>query len=358
MLQVFKRLLKAAARHRPGGPARRADAARVRQCVEDMNRLAAFAAGDATGSSAWRKYADTIRHYSKPETCEAYDALFMNFVLPNVPDFDRSHGLDFGCWLGLSTLMLARLGPASMLGVDVVKSLVQAARAFADHLGLQQVEFRLHGGGPGAPMPVESNAVDWVLANDVFSFANPEHHDFFVRDVARVLKPGGRFLLSDANNPRHEPTVRRLRATWPRYEYGSGGPAAPDGTYFLLRQECIRERFPDLDDDRVKQYAQETAYRWGEQIEAYVRARLAGDTAEASRFDPDRLRPVIHPRDGRSIGAITDPVDLMSAFRSAGLEPSIRFAYPRDPADCLEDNLRRSGRFYLLGVKAGAPHGP
>lgn len=264
MLEVFKRLLKATTRRRSTREqTREEEPERIRRFVEDMNRLAEFAAGEAGQQTCWGEYVNTIRHYAKPETCKAYDFLFHDFVLPNVPDFERSHGLDFGCWVGLSTLMLARLGPASVTGVDVVDRFLRAGQAFAEHLGLANVDFRLIRGAPRAPMPVEPGSVDWVLANDVFSFANPQCHDFLVRDVARVLKPGGRFLLSDGNNPRHEETVQRLRATWPRYEDGSGAPDAPDGTYFRMRKAYIQERFPDLDSQRVERCARETAYTGG-----------------------------------------------------------------------------------------------
>lgn len=88
-----------------------------------------------------------------------------------------------------------------------------------------------------------------------------------------------------------------------------------------------------------------------------MEALMANEPAEPSRFDVNRLMPVIHPLDGRSIGAITDPLELMASFRSAGLEPDIRFSYPSDPADSLDENLRVSGRFYLLGMKGRAPDG-
>jgi ubiquinone/menaquinone biosynthesis C-methylase UbiE len=102
--------------------------------------------------------------------------------------------LDLGSGAGVDVFLAAKdVGPAGrVIGVDMTPEMIERARANALAAGLANVEFRL---GDIEALPVEEGAVDAVLSNCVINLA-PDKRRVFA-EIRRVLRPGGRFVVSD-----------------------------------------------------------------------------------------------------------------------------------------------------------------
>ncbi len=79
-----------------------------------------------------------------------------------------------------------------VLGIDFTEAMINKARANAEKLSFNNVEFRL---GDIDDMPVTSNYADVIVSNCVLNLVPNKHK--VISEIFRVLKPGAHFSISD-----------------------------------------------------------------------------------------------------------------------------------------------------------------
>jgi SAM-dependent methyltransferase len=120
--------------------------------------------------------------------------------------------LDLGSGGGLDVLLSARrVGPTGKVyGLDMTDEMLALARENERKAGATNVEF-LKGTIEAIPLPDQS--VDVIISNCVINLS--ENKDAVLREAFRVLKPGGRFAVSDVViRGEVPPEIRRSMELW------------------------------------------------------------------------------------------------------------------------------------------------
>jgi len=188
--------------------------------------------------------------------------------------------LDLGSGGGIDVLLSAkRVGPTGKAyGLDMTDEMLALARENQKKAGVHNVEF-LKGEIENIPLP--DNSVDVIISNCVINLSGDK--DRVLREAFRVLKPGGRFAISDVVVRGEVPAeIRKSMELWV-------GCIAGALEEFEYRDKLFQAGFVSIDMEPTRVYKSEEAR----------------DFLVAAGLDADKVAPRI---DGKFISAFVRAV--------------------------------------------------
>ncbi|MAQ77146.1 hypothetical protein CL684_01330 [Candidatus Campbellbacteria bacterium] len=116
---------------------------------------------------------------------------FLRFIkwIKNNKHIDLYSGvtvLDLGCGVGRNSYYMADHYDASVYGWDFSEDAVEKAQKFHGH---ELISYQVR--NIGEPFPLEDNSIDMILDVTSSNALNEKQRDLYIRECARVLKPGG-----------------------------------------------------------------------------------------------------------------------------------------------------------------------
>ena len=119
--------------------------------------------------------------------------------------------LDLGSGAGLDLILASRkVGPTGkVIGLDMTPEMIKAANDNLRKAGITNFEIRQ---GEMEQMPVADSEVNWIISNCVINLS-PDKAKVFA-EAFRVLKPGGRMMVSDIVTNQLPENVRHDIAAW------------------------------------------------------------------------------------------------------------------------------------------------
>src|SRR5579864_8053376 len=202
--------------------------------------------------------------------------------------------LDLGSGGGIDVLLSAkRVGPTGKAyGLDMTDEMLALARENQRKAGVENVEF-LKGAIENIPLP--DNTVDVIISNCVINLSGDK--DRVLREAFRVLKPGGRFAISDVVvRGAVPPEIRRSMELW----VGCVAGALEEYEY---RDKLFNAGFESIEIEPTRVYKVEEAR----------------DFLAAAGLDAEKVGPAI---DGKFMSAFVRAVK--GAGRGSVIGPSCR----------------------------------
>ncbi|MEJ5250687.1 MAG: class I SAM-dependent methyltransferase [Chthonomonadetes bacterium] len=223
--------------------------------------------------------------------------------------------LDAGCGYGVIATILVLMGANKVIGVDISEErLPTFARIIEDYqMGERLEAYQRTVEDTGLP----NASVDAVVSNEAIS-----HYydiDAFLKETARVLKPGGVLLIADGNNAANPVRRRDTQRIWERFE--NGPPGEVHGhllrtPYVEMRRQIIRSAAPELSEEIVEQMARRTSYMSRNEVVQAVRHYLASGQMPNSTFNPNRCP--VNPLSGAHMEYMFYPPALARQIGSYG----------------------------------------
>lgn len=150
---------------------------------------------------------------------------------------EKGHLLDVACGTGDFSIAANKAGVKQVTGIDISANMVEIGRKKVHELGLDHcIDLR---SGDSEQMEFQSGTFDVVTV--AFGVRNFEHLELGLREMQRVLRPGGKVIILEFSMPEHFP-MKQLYKFYFRYILPTlgGWISGNKGAYTYLPESVMK----------------------------------------------------------------------------------------------------------------------
>lgn len=154
-----------------------------------------------------------------------------------VEEEGKGHLLDVACGTGDFSIAACRAGVRQVTGIDISANMVNIGRKKVEEAGLAgQIDLR---SGDSEAMEFGDNTFDTVTV--AFGVRNFEHLEQGLREMCRVLRPGGKVIILEFSMPEHFPMKQLYKFYFRRVLPVVGGWVSGNrGAYTYLPESVMK----------------------------------------------------------------------------------------------------------------------
>lgn len=258
--------------------------------------------------------------YNKSLLNKGFDELllFMKYVMNSINGYNKKI-LDVGCGFGIKSILFCILGAKELHACDIN---IDEIADFRKLLKLVKISNLYIGIEDACYLPYKNECFDICFVHGVLSHIH--NQELTLSEIYRVLKHNGTLFLFDENNSLYFPFRYRRRKFWKRCEYGPTDPTSNLFTpYIKMREEIIKENFPHIEKEILKNLAKKTQGLIKNEIIKAVPILLNGKRIKKPKF---KYR---NPLTGEYPEREINPLRLKKQLEKYGFKIKItKFFYP------------------------------
>jgi len=290
-----------------------------------------------------------FNRYSNPKKFDGYLGLCK--YLFRVTKAKDASVLDLGCGFGLMATIFGLYGSKEVIGYDLNVEKINLFKKLLLYLNpeIKNVKPVL---GDSSKIEYPDEYFDAIIANEIISHVRELEES--IREVSRVLKPGGVFLIRDGNNSLFLLSRIMRRRFWRRIESGPVDKSWFRATdiplpFYEIRQKMILEKFPQMDPEKVKLFSRKTAGMFGDEIfEAIRELEETGEISKHPEF------PYRNPMTGEYPEKEINPFRFKRVLQDKGFEVSFTPYFYSESFGDIEMIVKRL--YYLMEKYVSTVH--
>jgi len=226
--------------------------------------------------------------------------------------------LDVGAGFGVYSCLLRILGVPRVVSMDYHRQKSRDAAILVRELGLDGV-YVLQ--GDALAFPLKNARFDGALT--LACLSHIREPEAALRNVARLLRPGGKLYVFEDNNSTFPGYDKQMSKQWEAAETGNyeDVPAEKKHTesYIAIRRDLIQARYPDLKPEQLDHCARETRGLYGKSLLEAADLYRKGDPIRNPR-----RHLVCHPVSGEFEEYPLNPELVQRMLENAGFESRLR----------------------------------